>query len=163
MFSLKDREWRYFTVGEIFDIISGKDVIPLIDNGDIPYINSSGVNNGVTNFIKDGIVSVENVITIARTGTVGAAFYQPNFSYISGNIRALRLKNGQLNRSKAQFFITIFGQAIRDKYNYAKILGTSRIKRQIVTLPINDSGSPDWQFMEGYIHEREQLQMRITS
>ena len=155
MLSLKSREWREFVIEDIFNVISGKDIVPLVNNGNIPYVNSSGINNGVTAYVKVGIVLVENVITIARTGTVGATFYQSQKTYISGNIRALKPKAKELNRHIAQFIITTFKNSVHDIFSYGMILGTERIKRQKILLPVSRNGNPDWRFMDNYIRDRE--------
>lgn len=149
------RELGEFKVSDLFKVISGKDIVPLINNGQTPYINSSGINNGITNWRSDGIITAENIITIARTGTVGATFYQPFEAFVSGNIRALQLKNGNLNRYSAHYFITAFVKAIEKKFNYGKILGSARINDQKIILPIRTDGKPDWAYMEAYEKERE--------
>ena len=155
MLNLNDREWKLFAVNDLFEIKSGKDVNLNQNYGGIPYVNSSGVNNGVTCFVKNYKIIVSNCITIARTGTVGATFYQKGKVAISGNIRALFLKNKTLNTHLAQFLICTLKTSIGGNYNYGKILGTERISKLSIFLPTMADGTPDYAFMEQYIKERE--------
>ena len=153
-------KWKDFFVEDIFDIISGKDA-PLSENeGDIPYINSSGVNNGITCFVKDCSVKVKNCITIARTGTVGSTFYQQNEVGISGNIRALYLKDRELNKEIAQFLITALKNSIEGNFDYGKILGTERIKHLKIKLPVDADGNIDYKYMEAYIYIYISMQLK---
>jgi len=39
----------------------------------------------------------------------------------------------------------------KDKYNYGYKMGTGRLKRQRIMLPITDDGQPDYEYMEQYI------------
>ncbi len=155
MLNLNDREWKAFKISSLFKIVSGRDIN--LDNnlGGIPYVNSSGVNNGITQFINKYKVVVENCITIARTGTVGATFYQKNKVAISGNIRALIPVDFILNQAKALFLIQAIKNTTTGRFSYGKILGTERITNLKILLPIADDERPDYAFMEQYIKERE--------
>ena len=41
--------------------------------------------------------------------------------------------------------------AQRGKYNYGYKMGTARLKRQMIQLPVDESGQPDWEFMMQYM------------
>lgn len=153
-------KWKDFFVEDIFDIISGKDASLSENEGDIPYVNSSGVNNGITCFVKDCPVKVKNCITIARTGTVGSTFYQQNEVGISGNIRALYLKDRELNKEIAQFLITALKNSIEGNFDYGKILGTERIKHLKIKLPVDTDGNIDYKYMEAYIYIYISMKMK---
>ena len=43
----------------------------------------------------------------------------------------------------------------KDKYNYSIKMGTARLKKQKIMLPVDEHGAPDYSFMEQYIKERE--------
>ena len=39
----------------------------------------------------------------------------------------------------------------KNKYSYAYKFNSTRMKRQIIMLPVNDAGHPDYEYMEQYI------------
>lgn len=39
----------------------------------------------------------------------------------------------------------------KDKYGYGYKIGTARIKRQKILLPVNQKNQPDYNYMENYI------------
>lgn len=43
----------------------------------------------------------------------------------------------------------------REKYGYGYKMGTGRLKRQRILLPVNNIGQPDWEFMEEYMRQIE--------
>ena len=150
-------EWKEYRINDLFNIKSGKDTN--LDNsnvGTIPFVNSSGVNNGITAYVKKCSVKISNCITIARTGSVGSCFYQQGLVGISGNIRALTPKDFILNKYNANFIIMALRKNIIGNYNYGKILGSERIARLKILLPATSSGEPDFKYMEQYIKEMKQ-------
>ena len=47
-------------------------------------------------------------------------------------------------------FLTNQLTAQRGKYGYGYKMGTGRLKRQAIMLPVDSNGQPDWQYMEQY-------------
>lgn len=41
-------------------------------------------------------------------------------------------------------------------------MGTGRLKRQRILLPIDENNNPDWQFMEDYMKAKEQQILKPT-
>lgn len=54
--------------------------------GSMPYVSSSSIDNGVDNFIgnEDDVRIFEDCITLANSGSVGTAFYQP-FKFVASD------------------------------------------------------------------------------
>lgn len=155
MLSLDDRRWGKFAISDVAEIISGRGIyederIP----GNIPYITASAMNNGVTHFLSNVNDTLEaDCISVNSNGSVGYAFYHPYEALYSGDCRKLRLKH----RNKyVALFVAVSITSHKDKYNYGYKLGTARLMRQIIQLPIDDEGKPDYAFMEEYMREREQ-------
>ena len=81
MLSLNDREWKPFFLTELFPIIQrgkrlkSEDHIP----GEIPYVSSSAMSNGVDNFISNtkNVRIFSNCLSLANSGSVGSSFYEP--------------------------------------------------------------------------------------
>ena len=148
---LNKSEWKWFTLGELFDISSSKDPIAdKFDYGDIPYISSTFTDNGISKWVNAEPIHNANTITVARNGSVGSAFYQPiPYCASPDDIRIFKPKF-KLNQFIAMFMITII-EGEKYRFNYGRKWGTSRMKSSKVMLPIDATGKPDWQFMENYI------------
>lgn len=153
---LRKCEWEEFKISDLFHIKSWKDIQTRNNYWNIPYINSSGVNNWITNYIKEPIKIYKNVLTIARTWTVWATFYQKWKVCVSWNIRVLLPKKSTLNQYIAFFLILCLTKSFKDKFHYWKILWTERLKVNKVLLPVDSEWEPDWNFMERYMQYQEQ-------
>ncbi len=161
--SLKDVEWKEFTIGDIFKIqstSSGIDKDKLIAKiGKIPYITRSEKENGYDSFIgtQDGKYKKNdaNVITIGLdTQTV---FYQPYEFYTGQNVQILT--NSNLNKYNACFFIPLL-KIQMEKFNWGGNGATlTRLKRSKILLPSNND-QPDYAFMEQYIRNIEEAKTK---
>lgn len=163
MLSLNDREWKEFDIdGEngIFRIEASKSGIDgnklMLGNGDVPYITRTDVSNGIKQFISDNqdkkyLKDSGNVITIGLdTQTV---FYQPHSFFTGQNIQVL--KNENLTKYNALFMIPLLRVQL-DKFNWGGNGATlGRLRRTKIMLPVNNSGDPDYLFMDSYSKERE--------
>ena len=153
--TLNNKSWKEFFITDIAEIVSGHDINTSEQiNGNIPYISSSSTNNGIYNFIENENDTLEShCISVNRTGSVGYAFAHPYSALYSNNCRKLRPK---INNKFVLLFIATQITAQREKYNYGYIMGSGRLQRQKILLPIDDKGEPDWAFMESYIRGIEE-------
>lgn len=155
MLSLNDREWKGFFISDICDIESGRDIYDAERvKGHIPYITSTSANNGIKYYVSNINETLEeNAISVNRNGSVGYSFYHKYKALYSNDCRKLRLK--QRRNEFVSLFVTNQIKQQSEKYNYGYKMGTGRLKRQKIMLPITDDGEPDYDFMEQYIKERE--------
>ena len=58
--------------------------------------------------------------------------------------------NDHLNRYTGTFITTI-ADRVRGKYNFGYKRSANRLSKEIITLPIDNNGSPDWEYMENYM------------
>lgn len=141
--------WKWFTVGEILNCQTTPHCIQqATNNGEIPFVSRSAVNNGVSSYVDatDLVVNAGNCITIGAEGVI--AFYQ-NKNFVSG-VKIYSIRHKRLNQYIAMFIITILDrEAYRYNYGNARIL--SKLQREKIKLPATLSGNPDWDFMERYI------------
>ncbi len=164
---LNDREWREFYIGgndgifKITSTSSGIDKNKLIDTGEqgnIPYITRTEINNGINLFVlekqKDNCrIDEGNVITIGLdTQTV---FYQQHRFYTGQNIQVLR--HPKLNKINSLFIIPLLKVQMK-KFNWGGNGATlGRLFRTKLMLPVDSSNNPDWVFMESYIKEQYKI------
>lgn len=155
MLNLNDREWEPFFLKDICDIESGCDIYDAERiSGNTPYITSSAMNNGIKYFVGNNNGTLEaNCISVNRNGSVGYSFYHKYPALYSNDCRKLRLK--KRNNEYVALFITNQVMQQKDKYNYSIKMGTARLKKQKIMLPVDEQGEPDYAFMEQYIKERK--------
>ena len=142
--------WKNYPINKVCDIFSGHDIYDAERvNGNIPYITSTSVNNGIKYFVSNVNSTLEdNAISVNRNGSVGYAFYHKYNALYSNDCRKLKLK--QNNNEFVALFITNQIMAQKEKYSYGYKLGTGRLKRQYILLPTKKD-EPDYDYMENYI------------
>lgn len=151
--SLKDKKWKEFFIVDIFPSIQrGKRLIK--DNqisGNVPYVSSTAMNNGVDNFIQydsKKMRKFKNCLSVANSGSVGSSFYEP-FEYIASD-HVTHLKNDKFNQY-IYFFIATMTNRWSQKYNFNREINDPRISREKILLPVNSNDEPDYVYMEKYI------------
>lgn len=147
-------KWKAFYIEEVAEIDSGRDIYDQerVD-GTTPYVTATATNNGVGYFVGNTNHSLEEgCISVNRNGSVGYAFYHPYKALFGNDTRKLRL----FNKSKyVALFIVRAILAQKDKYEYGYKLGTGRLKRQKIMLPMTPSRNPDYAFMDQYMRAQE--------
>lgn len=151
---LNEKEWGEFFIQEIAEIISGKDIYARERiEGNTPYVSATANQNGIGYFVDNENKTLEsNCLSVNRNGSVGYSFYHPYKALFGNDCRKLRLK-----KSNKYTGIFISQQITRQKgkYGYGYKMGTARLKRQKIMLPINKNNEPDYVFMENYIKNLE--------
>ena len=152
-------KWKPFRIEEVCEITSGRDIYDKERfDGNNPYITASTLNNGIGYFVGNKNDTLESgCISVNRNGSVGYSFYHPYSALYGNDTRKLRPFNK--NRYVC-FFLTRMITAQKDKYGYGLKLGTERLKKQPIMLPATPDGSPDYNFMEQYMREKEQKLIR---
>lgn len=149
--NLNEIKWAEFTLDSLGTIKSGKDITKKeMVFGKTPYVSSTANNNGISAYIDNDNKTLEsNCISINRNGSVGYAFYHPYSALFSNDCRKLTTEH---NTNKyISLFIVNQIKAQKDKYNYGYKMGTHRLKKQKIMLPINANGNPDYEYMEQYM------------
>ena len=158
---IANKEWHEFFLKDIFPIVQrGKRLTKENQtDGKKPYISSTGLNNGVDNFIGNygGVRSFSNCLTIANSGSVGSSFYHPYCFVASDHVT--HLKNKEFS-SFVYFFILTQTSKLSGKYNFNREINDKRISRDKVLLPVTDSGEPDYLFMEQYMMNIEYIKRK---
>lgn len=156
MLDLHDREWKEFYLRDIFPDIQRGKRLKTADHiqGSIPYVSSSAINNGVDAFIGNGgkVRKFEECLTLANSGSVGKTFYH-SYEFIASD-HVTSLKSDKLNKYSYLFIATIV-QRLEEKYSFNREINDVRINKEKIVLPVDESGDPDYAFMEQYIKERE--------
>lgn len=150
--------WGKFFIEDISEIVSGKDIYERERiKGLIPYITATSNQNGIGYFVGNSNATLESeCLSVNRNGSVGYCFYHSYKALYGNDTRKLRPK---VKNKYVSLFISMCITNQREKYGYGYKMGTGRLKRQSILLPINDVGLPDWEFMEQYMRDLESIQI----
>lgn len=154
MTEINEKKWGAVALPDVFDKIQrgqrhkNADHIP----GSVPYISSSEKNNGVDDFVKIGhkTRTFQDCISLANSGSVGTAFYEPFLFVASDHVTSLK-------RKSATKFLYLFLLSVIEKqktnFNFNREINDLRIRKLQILLPVDDDGNPDYAYMAQYASE----------
>ena len=151
---LYQKEWKEFWLEDIVDIKSGQDIYARERiEGNTPYITATAQNNGIGYFVDNKNNTLEEkAISVNRNGSVGYAFYHDYKALYGNDTRQLVPRH----QSKyISLFLTNVITKQKEKYGYGYKMGTGRLKRQKILLPVNGSGDLDFDYIEKYMQIEE--------
>jgi len=153
---LSKKEWKEFKITNIFNDIQRGKRLKKDDHksGIMPYVSSSGINNGVDGFVgnKENVRIFSNCLTLANSGSVGATFYQP-FSFVASD-HVTKLENSNFNKY-IYLFIANITSRFSGKYSFNREINDTRIKKEKILLPTNSKNEPDYAYMKNYMKSLE--------
>ena len=143
--------WHSFAIGDLFDVVKGTRLTKAaMLPGDIRFVGSSALNNGVTGYIgNDERLHPANTISVCYNGSVGESFYQDKPFWASDDVNVLYPKFG-MTRNIALFITPLIREAGR-AYSYIDKWKQDTMAADMILLPVGLDGSPDWQYMDEYI------------
>lgn len=152
--SLNEKEWKEFWLEDIVDIKSGQDIYQRERiTGNIPYITATAQNNGIGYFVDNHNKTLEEkAISVNRNGSVGYAFYH-NYRALYGN-DTRKLIPKYRNKYFSLFLTSVITEQ-KEKYGYGYKMGTGRLKRQKILLPINNLGDVDFDYIKKFMQIEE--------
>lgn len=136
-------KWKEFVIGDLFTVTRGvrqKAADRL--SGEIPYYSASEFNNGMTDSISNPSFIEKDAIICT---TFGNAFYVEGEFTASDEITIL--KHPKMNKYSGLFIATIIKKN-KHKYSFAIKAFSTRIKKDVISLPVDDNDEPHWFKME---------------
>lgn len=159
-YNLKDNDWNKFYISELFEEIQrGKRLTKSkFINGEIPFISSTAEFNGIYSLIgnKEDVRLFENCLTLANSGSVGSTFYHP-YEFVASD-HVTHLKNSKFNKYIYLFLASLI-KRLEQKYNFNREINDTRLKREIVILPVTEKGDINYKFIEDYMKNIEEKQV----
>ncbi|WP_353148598.1 restriction endonuclease subunit S [Chryseobacterium sp.] len=157
--SLKDKEWNAFFIEEIGVITSGADIYEAERiKGENPYVTATANNNGIGYFVGNKNSTLDrNFLSVNRNGSVGYSFYHTYLALISNDCRRIKL---HVDNRYIGLFISNQITIQKGKYGYGYKMGTGRLKRQKILLPVNIDKTPDYEYMTQYMQYLEFVKLR---
>jgi type I restriction enzyme M protein len=154
-FNLDISKWKYFryddgTNNSVFKIKKGKRLTKKDQSdGDIPYVSSSSLNNGIDNYLGNGHTD-DNCLSFACYGSIGEVFYQDEKVWVSDNANVFYIRNKELNSYLGMFLITVL-RLEQFRFSYGMTGKKERLQSFYIKLPVEKNGQPDWIYMEDFI------------
>ena len=157
---INKQNWIEFDFKDIFWFKRGKRLITQNQiDGDIAYISSTKINNGIDNYITppDYMTIYENAMTLNNSGSIGYCFYHTYKFVASDHCTILKIKdkNIELNLHLFLFFKPII-EKMKAKYGFAREMSNERLNKEKILLPAKKKKNkyiPDWEYMVKYIKE----------
>lgn len=151
MQNLNEKVWIDKKIPEIFEHIQRGKRLKKSDHvlGKIPYVSSTANNNGVDNYIKKipGTRAFSNCISLANSGSVGVAFYEPFYYIASDHVTALKKEGFTVLQ---YLFLTSVIKKQKVNFNFNREISDKRISNMRILLPVADNGEPNYKYMEQY-------------
>ncbi len=145
-----------FPVTDFFEIKKGKrltkaNMVP----GDIPFVGSSATNNGITAYIgNDTHLHEPGTITVSYNGSVGEVFLQDERFWASDDVNVWYPKQKMTIEVKLYFMAAI--KKLSAKYSYTNKWTIDKMRSELVELPVDSDGKPNFNCMQERIVELEQ-------
>lgn len=160
----KNKKWGEFKIKDIFPIMipgksKGLNHLEQVHSNGVPYLGATNRNNGVLCFVKkegnEKLIQQGNCIAFIRNGegSMGYSIYKAE-DFIATSDITLGY-NDKINKYSGMFITTI-ADRVRGKYSFNYKRSDTRLKKEILSLPINSNGEPDYEFMENYMKYLEQ-------
>lgn len=152
--SIDAKKWREFTISDIFDIKTGKDLIySTLDSGNYDVIGHGKVQLGVTaktEFLDNyPLFDNNSTISLADRGNFYASVHPKPF-YIGTRVKAL-ISKYKCNIKSLMFISTIINKE-EFRHSYGRN-STDKLPNLIIKLPVDSQDNPDFEFMSAYIEK----------
>ncbi|USS92849.1 restriction endonuclease subunit S [Fructilactobacillus ixorae] len=147
----RNKIFKKYNLSYIFDSLKRGKRLKSDDRikGKIPFITAGTNLFGLSDYVGNNInVFKKDSLTIDMFGNT---FYRGYEFGADDHITVLNSKNKNLNRFNIQFIQTIIGKSIYNKFSYGKNFYPKDVYDINIKLPCNDSGIPDYDYMEKYI------------
>ncbi|MBF1712125.1 MAG: restriction endonuclease subunit S [Streptococcus intermedius] len=124
-------------------------------DGKTPRITCAATNNAVDDFY-DNLPTEQGGVLTVDSATIGYVSYQENDFIATDHVEKIFFENGKkISKNIGLFLKSVIEKSCENKYGYGYKFSQSRIKKQIIMLPIDSQGQPNWQFMEDYIKQEQ--------
>lgn len=161
LLGLEDAKWGNFKIGELFKFKNkpskGLNNMQIATSKGISYLGATNRNNGVLEFVEENkkLTYDGNCIAFIRNGegSMGYSIYKKEDFIATQDISVGYNEN--LNEYNAQFITTI-ADRVRGKYNFGYKRNQTRLENEILTLPVDEKGDPNWDYMSKFMQKIEQ-------
>ena len=163
MKQIDTKQWKEFVIKDLFTVKRPSSRSQAnYEEGEVPFVASGNFNNGVLKYLQpkeDEILDAGNCITVSPID--GSSFYQEDDFLGRGGAGSsiILLYNPNLNLYNGYFIATVIRTVCR-KYAYSNMANKDTISTEKIKLPVNETGNPDFSYMESYM---KNLELAVSS
>lgn len=95
----------------------------------------------------------QNCISLANSGSVGTAFYEPYDFVASDHVTHLKRENSS---KELYLSLTTVLQKQKGNFSFSREINDARIQALKIMLPVTDSDEPDYNYMSDYVKEKKE-------
>ena len=160
MSKIDTQHWKDFKIIDLFTVANTHSILKISINensGSTPYVTASNENNGVFSYIDYDKSQIEKGNAIMIGGKTLTVTYQKQdfFSNDSHNL-VLHLKEEAHSTEKVLLFmISALKASIGNIYSWGDSISYKTIQKDIIWLPVDSNGNPDFAYMESYMRNLE--------
>ena len=157
--ALEDREWKKFKIGNLFSTRIGKSLDGNKVNrvGQVAYITRKESDNGLDGFIDEDDSMLTDVYPVITIGNETAQPFVQVYPFFTGTKVNILIPKESIARDLYTLqFIAVSLAQHKGKYSYSYTINSSRLREQVVLLPVQSDGTPDWGFMSAFMQRVEQ-------
>lgn len=157
---LKNKNFKTYSIGELFYINTGRDVIiGQVQEGAIPLVSHQHDNNGISKMVQRLIGRIlfehDKTIALADRGVFYATTQAEDF-HIGTRVKALSFKDGGKSEEIRLFFVAAINK-LQVFFTDYLVNATDSLPNLQINLPVTSNGEIDYHFMETYIRAQEKL------
>lgn len=150
----------------IFDVKNTHSILQewiVSNSGNVPYVTAGVGNNSITTYITPNNTEwIEKGHSIMIGGKTLVITYQEQ-DYVSNDSHnlALYFKDNKIYSENIYLFlVTALYKSLKPKYEWGDSISKTKIQKDIIKLPINDSNEINFNFMETYISAIKKLTIK---
>ena len=157
--------WKDYLLTDFFYCEKGNqnNMASLVD-GDMPLVSAKKCDNGYKQFVSPNKKKLYagNIITLNNDGDGGAgiAYYQPASMALDSHVTAL-IPKLPLNKFHL-LFVAMCITKQRERFGHGYSINSARLRTFRYMLPATAKGTPDWQYMETFMRQKEQQILKPT-
>lgn len=156
---LTDREWRGFKIGSLFNVRIGRslDGNKVSRDGQVAYITRRESNNGLDGFIEEDASMLTDEYPVITIGNETAQAFVQVYPFFTGTkVNILAPIDDAARDVYVLQFVSVSLSKHKSKYSYSYTINSTRLREQIILLPIQADSTPDWVFMSTYMKQEEE-------
>lgn len=150
--ALDEKEWKPIFISSMFELVRGcENNMAMLEDGYTPLISAKANNNGLKGFVHNPKkIIAGQCITLNNDGDGGAglAYYQPANMALDSHVTALVPLFDM--SAFVMLFIAKCISGLHGFFGHGLSISNPRAKRLRIMLPVDDSGEPDYEYMEQY-------------
>lgn len=149
-------------IGSLFNIhptrsykLTNKDLFRTI--GKIPVVANSSTDNGIGGWTSLKPTELGNKVVFSDTTTSDSIFYQPQDFVGYPHVQGLYSNDNNWTENTLMYLTVTFRKSAVGLFNYGNKFTREIAKKMVVSIPINQDNSVDYDFMDKFISAQKKL------